>query len=101
MTSQSPGAPAGSNSFAAAMDPVAMQQAQQWLPPTSSDAAAAGMLQNTGLPPGAHPNPHQLAAVQAAMLQQQMIPPHSQQQVPFYHIEGGFRIRILCMKRKT
>ena len=83
MTSQSPGAPA-TNSFAA-MDPVAMQQAQ-WLPPTSSDAVAAGgMLQNTGLPPGAHPNPHQLAAVQAAMLQQQqMIPPHSQHQVPYY-----------------
>ena len=69
------------------MDPVAIQQAQ-WLPPTSSDAAAAaaagGMLPNTGLPPGAHPNPHQLAAVQAAMLQQQMIPPHGQQQVPYY-----------------
>ena len=89
MTSQSPGAPGAANSFAA-MDPVAIQQAQ-WVPPTSSDAAAqagamaagAGMLPNAaGLPPGAHPNPHQLAAVQAAMLQQQMMPPHSQQQVP-------------------
>ena len=87
MTSQSPGAPGAANSFAA-MDPLAIQQAQ-WVPPTSSDAAAAGamaaggMLPSAGLPPGAHPNPHQLAAVQAAMLQQQMMPPHSQQQVQF------------------
>ena len=83
MTSQSPGAPGAANSFAA-MDPVAIQQAQ-WVPPTSSDAAAQAGAMAAGagmLPPGAHPNPHQLAAVQAAMLQQQMMPPHSQQQVP-------------------